>query len=220
MRSEWRPWTDPITISWPVAAGIAHVTFSLIAGSRVENDDGTWTPIEFTYVEMPTDKNLPYVVLECEYGDDLVPRIMAVHVIRRDERREVRSSDLRGLRLEDALEEAWLKVTRRPQLLTDDIAATPADAVPMDSPRQTLRGLRRQNRRKITNDTHVEVARIYRENLPSGAPTKAVAGHFGLAASTASLYVKRARDAGLLKPPQSKVFEAEGAKSPPRGRKP
>jgi hypothetical protein len=42
-----------------------------------------------------------------------------------------------------------------------------------------------------------EVARVYRENLPTGAPTKAVAEHFGLAPSTASLYVKRAREAEL-----------------------
>lgn len=37
---------------------------------------------------------------------------------------------------------------------------------------------------------------MYRENLESGSPTKAVSEHFGKASSTASVYVKRAREAG------------------------
>ena len=63
--------------------------------------------------------------------------------------------------------------------------------------RRTIRGLRQRARRKITPQVLAEVSQVYRENLSTGAPTKAVAEHFGLAPSTASLYVKRARAAGL-----------------------
>lgn len=65
---------------------------------------------------------------------------------------------------------------------------------------KTFRGLRAQNRRKITDSILEEVARVYRDNRDSGAPTKAVADYLHLAPSTASLYVKRARQAGALDP--------------------
>ena len=202
MRSEWRQWPDPMDIAWPVAGGQAHVVFPLFSGDRVEHDDGTWTPAEFTYVEMPTDAKLPYFVVECGYGEDQVPRIIAVQAIQRDPAREVRSSDLRRLRLEDALEAAWLKVTRQPAVVADEAGRKPMEllqtTIRQDQRRKTLRGLRTNDRRKITPDVHNEVARIYVENTASGAPTRAVAEHFGIASSTASLYVKRARAAGAL----------------------
>jgi hypothetical protein len=55
----------------------------------------------------------------------------------------------------------------------------------------------RHPRRKVTPDLLAQVANVYRANRPSGKPTTAVREHFDLAESTASLYVKRARDAGL-----------------------
>jgi transposase len=59
----------------------------------------------------------------------------------------------------------------------------------------------------VTDATLDEVANVYREHAGGGAPTKAVAEHFAVADSTASLYLRRARDAGKdLGPP------------PPRGR--
>jgi hypothetical protein len=51
-------------------------------------------------------------------------------------------------------------------------------------------------RQRVPNDRLAEVARVYRENKASGRPTKAVGEFFGYPASTASLYVKRARKAG------------------------
>jgi hypothetical protein len=201
MRSQWKRWPDEMRISWPVAGGTGHAIYQAFRGDTVEHDDGSWTPREFTYVEIPTDPALPYFVVECEHSDiDVVPRVMAVHTIQQDPRREVRASDFRRMRLEDALEEAWLRVTRKPARVTADGAAPSellkddADA-PLDK-RRTLRGLRSQNRRKITDELLDEVASVYRRNLDTGAPTKAVAERWGLAPSTASLYVKRARDAG------------------------
>ena len=203
MRSSWTTWPDEMRISWPVRRGTAFVVFPLFTGDRVEHEDGSWTPREFTYVEMPTDEALPYFVMECTCAEDLVPRIQSVQAIGRDPQREVRSTDLRRIRLEDGLEQAWLRVTRRPSTVVAD-TATPAELLartpaPLNK-RKTLRGLRAQNRRKITDSVHEEVARVYRANIETGAPTKAVADHFGIAASTAFLYVKRARVAGVLEP--------------------
>lgn len=55
---------------------------------------------------------------------------------------------------------------------------------------------RRNTRRQLSDDRLPEVAEVYRAN--PGRPAKAVAEHFGFKPRTAALYVKRARDAGLL----------------------
>jgi hypothetical protein len=96
----------------------------------------------------------------------------------------------------------WLHITYRPRRVT---ASTPADEALVDSTappsRTTYRGLRAGNRRKMTHQVLREVADVYTAAVVTGAPTKAVTEHFGPAPSTASLYVKTARDAGLLPPP-------------------
>jgi len=53
--------------------------------------------------------------------------------------------------------------------------------------------------RVITNDLLKKVAEVYRDNI-KGAPTKAVAKHFGVKDRMASTYVDRARKAGHLPP--------------------
>ncbi len=219
MRSEWKQWPDPMRISWPVRGGMAHVEYQMFGGEGVRNDDGSWSPREFTYVEMPSDVTAPYFVMECEYSlQDLVPRIMAFHAIQREPSREVRSTDLRYVHLEDALEQAWLHVTNRGVAVVED-AASPVELMSLESmerdKRKTLRGLRSQNRRKITPGVNQEVARIWLADT-TGAPTKAVADHYGLAPSTASLYVKRARQAGLLPPPARTAKPARATASAPR----
>ena len=55
---------------------------------------------------------------------------------------------------------------------------------------------RRNTRRQLSDDKLPAVAEIYRANPKR--PTAAVAEHFGLPLRTASLYVKRAREAGVL----------------------
>ncbi len=217
MRSQYRQWTDPMTDEWDVPGGRAFVVYPLFAGERVLHDDGSWAPREFTYVEIPADPKAPYFVMECEYVQpDLVPRIIAFQVIQSDPKREVRTSDLRAVKLEDALEAAWLQVVHRPSTVQPDADAGEAvkqaasAAAEATNPRATFRGLRARNRRRISDEVHQEVAEIYQEAQPQGAPTKAVADHFGVAASTASLYVRRARDAGHLEPPK----ERRGAPAP------
>jgi len=56
----------------------------------------------------------------------------------------------------------------------------------------------RQDRRKLSEPVLGEVADVYEAGKATGAPTKAVREHFGIAPSTASLYVRKARDAGSI----------------------
>lgn len=201
MRSLYQRWSDEMRISFPVPGGQGHVLYSLLTGERVQNADGSWTPKEFTYVEFPSKSALPYFVMECEHGADLAPRILAFQVIAQDPARDVQSVDLRRVRLEDALELAWTHATRWPSVVTDGLLAQEVKAELTREPsRRLLRGLRSQSRRKITGSVHAEVAQVYREHLETGAPTRAVAEHFDVQPSTASLYVKRAREAGALEP--------------------
>ncbi len=131
---------------------------------------------------------------------DLVPRVIAVHVIGRDDEREVRSVDLRPIRLHDAIESAWVRVSRRPvHVRADSVDAREAfvdDAA--NDVSMTLRGLRgRARKRKLTDSSFEEVADVYRNNRTSGQPTKAVRQHFGVAESTASMSVELARKSGM-----------------------
>ena len=204
MRGRFALWPDASRHTAPVVGGEAYVVFPM-SGARVEHDDGTISPVEFTYVETPDDPHSPMYVVECTHDEASLPRIDAVHVVRRpDGGREVRSVDLRRLRsLEEVIEDAWDMASFRPLVFIGDdehevdasmaraLATQPAEM------KRTIRGLRQRARRRITPQVLTEVAQVYRDNLHTGAPTKAVAEHFGLASSTASLYVKRARDAKL-----------------------
>jgi hypothetical protein len=198
VRSEWRQWSSETRIPLRVTGGRAFAVYPLLGGDVVEHDDGTWSPIAFTYVEFPDDARLPYFIVECEYSrDDLVPRVMALHVVQRDPAREVLASDLRSVNLHQAIEDAWIAVSRRPGVVQSgevDVAESFSDDGP--ETKRTLKGLRQRARRRITDHLLEEVAGVYRRHLDSGAPTKAVKEHFGIAESTASDYVRRARDAG------------------------
>lgn len=72
-----------------------------------------------------------------------------------------------------------------------------ADRAPTESTHEVVKGLRARARRRVDHRLLEEVARIYRANVKSGKPTKAVRDELGLPTSTASYYVRHARDAGL-----------------------
>jgi hypothetical protein len=209
MRSEYRLWSDPFTVQWVTSGGAtARVVYPAFGGDRVLHDDGSWAPKEFTYVEMPEDASRPYYVVECEYGDaDLKPRIIAVHTIQRSPERDVRVSDLRQISLEDALEDAWVHVVQGGVTIPEDGKVSVqqlTDSLPRGVSRSTFRGLRAGTRSRVTDERLQLVADTYRAAQGEGAPTKAVGRTLDVAPSTASLWVKRARDAGLLEPPPAR----------------
>ena len=195
-------WPDEYRKPVDVSGSDAYVAFDFGA-PRVRQQDDTLTPPEFTYVEAPRGDSPRYEV-DCFHDASGLPRIGAVHVLRTATGREVRSSDLRRLRnLEDVIQSAWRAASYNPLVTiadsreeADAVFAARVSAQPEALKRQ-VRGLRQQARRSITPEVIEETARVYRAGRATGAPTKAVADHFGLAPSTASLYVKRARAAGM-----------------------
>ena len=201
MRSAWRQWPDEMRYSWTTTDGsTAYVVFPLLSEGRVEHDNGTRSPKQFTYLEFPKDPDAPYYVVECDHpGPDFRPRIISVQVVARENGPEVRSSDLRALHLNDAIEEALMRASTRLRTVREDATLAPSDLEnlpPNDTAaHRTIKGLRKRVRRSITPGHLAEVARVYRENRPTGAPTKAVREHFHVSAATASNWVKSARDA-------------------------
>ena len=124
--------------------------------------------------------------------------------------REVRSSDLRRVRIEDLLETAVHQVAmvftttgssepdpKSGATMTGYIGSAPRTDRDRRQVVTGTRKARKEARRRVGPDFLADVARVYRENL-DGNPTMAVADHTGRAHRTAALYVKQARDAGLL----------------------
>ena len=179
-----------------VGRGQAWATYPLI-GSRVELEDGTLLPTEWRYWDGSAGPQEPWYVLEFTVGDDGVPRTTTVMICaQQDGRREVRASDLRRIRpLEHILEQSIDMIAMRSSVVVDK----PVPIVPRDviadavARRRTVRSVRRADRRVFTEERAAEVAEVYVANMAGGSPTKAVREHFGIAESTASLYVKRAR---------------------------
>jgi hypothetical protein len=201
MRSEYTFWPIHTKKQMRVERGTAWVVFNPTA-DVVADDDGTTWPREFTYVEMPDDRDAAYFVVELEWtGEPLAPRLLAVQAIARDDRRQVSGVDLRTFQLEVAVERACMLAANTPSIVVSDDHKVPAvDAVGRfkddAARRRTITGLRRQSRNTMTREVLEQVAAVYRGN-PT-APTKAVKREFGIADSTASSYVKQAREAGLL----------------------
>jgi hypothetical protein len=189
--SRWRDWPDPKRISWPVADGMAEAVYRNYRGSRIRNKDGSWRGARSS---------------------------SSTWRCRRTRRSGQDEAVLRHVRLEDALEEAWSKVTI-PSVTRNKRVSPPVwvfQELTEQDKRKTLRGLRFQNRRKITTSVHQKVAEIWLADT-TDAPTKAVGDHFGLAPSTASLYVKRARDAGVLRTPPRRPKKTAPAHAPSSG---
>jgi hypothetical protein len=118
--------------------------------------------------------------------------------------REVRQSDVRSADVEQFLEVACQMVALH---VTEEHGAGAVSAAHSGAPgdvshvARSVARARRNTRRQIPDSKLPEVAEVYRAN--PDRPTAAVAEQFGIALRTASLYVRRARNAGLLKEAQN-----------------
>lgn len=155
----------------------------------VQEYEGILLPQEFRVVEsLARDRKhaVGDAYLNAEYMFSMidgVPRCIFAGV-RADfgSPREVRASDLREVRIEYVLEAAILHLSRfsvARQVLTAE-----------------TRSLMKR-RGTVSNQTLQEVAKVYEDHVDD-APTQAVADHFGIQLRTASLRVKRAREAGYI----------------------
>jgi hypothetical protein len=173
------------------------VRFRTEDGAAVLRDSHLKLPRHFVAC-FPDDRGGPELHLRFEVSAG-VPYCREVALRSIPGEREVRPVDIRSIDLELYLEVAC-------QMVTPHVSALPVlgegglqyPDVPAD-PQQVARSLsraRRNTRRKIADDKLPEVAEVYRAN--PDRPSAAVADHFGIERRTARLYVRRARDAGLL----------------------
>lgn len=113
--------------------------------------------------------------------------------------REIRSTDLRAMHVEDMLEFASRQAAFRRVTGPDGETRAVRELDDRDSGASlsAVRKARRAARRTITDDILATVADVYRTHVED-RPTQAVARHFKISDRTARLYVRRARDAGRL----------------------
>lgn len=128
---------------------------------------------------------------------DGIPQCRHIIVSSTENGREVRTSDLRALHVEDLLEGASANVAARRVVDDEGQARMVRDLGDWQTVVKTVRAARRNGRRKVTDEMLREVADVYRANADDD-PMNAVAAHFDKAYRTARLYVKHARDRGLL----------------------
>ncbi len=154
-------------------------------------------PRHFTARWDDGDPDTPTVTATFEVRDG-IPQCREVRITSADAGREVQASDGRKLRIADWLEDA-LAISAMPY------GGKSGATTRWDAPRPTdgketvqqVRMVRREARRRITDEMLQEVAEVYRANIGRG-PTEAVAARFGKSHRTAGHYVKQARAAGYL----------------------
>jgi hypothetical protein len=160
--------------------------------------DGSLLPRSFEAC-FPDDSGAPELHLRIEMRGG-IPQCRQLLLLCPPGDREVRQSDLRSADVEHFLRVACrfaaVHVTEELEgggiVVTDQ--GTEAD---LARAARAVSQARRNTRRKIPADKLSTVADVYRAN--PGRPTAAVAERFDIALRTASLYVHRAREAGLLK---------------------
>ena len=142
------------------------------------------------------------------------PEIVELGWKARPEQREVRQRDLRGLDLNKLaidIYASFFAEKRPPFPAYSEDGSLPSDelldewAAGVRKSKQAARNfVDRQRRpreyRTMTDDKLRVVADVYRANVNKRAPTQAVAKHFGVGNRTASTYVQKARERGLLPP--------------------
>jgi len=178
-------------------------------------DRTVWSPL-VAVCESGSDGPEARLGLELRNG---VPEVREVLVRSVGTGRAVRATDLR-LKLDDLIEDALAEAAflhddrtaegwRDSPFARRELAANPhafddmirpsGDDAERRSTKQQVQKARRRPRQKVTDEVLRQVADVYRANV-NDRPTQAVRERFDLRPSTASLYVRRARDAGYLGP--------------------
>lgn len=142
----------------------------------------------------------PYLRLNVrvEVIDD-VPQCRRIELVCEPSGRQIRQVDVREIVVADVVEMMAAVAARRIVERDGQIVSVIEFGRPQpyfDAVRQVRRA-RASSKRRLTPAFLADVARVYREHFDE-APTDAVAKAFQIRPRTASLYVRKARDAGLL----------------------
>lgn len=128
-----------------------------------------------------------------------VPECRGIYVESWEDGRGLRTSDVRSISVDDYVAAATASLALH--IVDDDGREVLMSSAPQDvrnAWRQVERVRVKAGPRRAHNVDLGDVAEVYA--TAEHAPTKTVAEHFEMPHRTASLYVKRARDAGLLPP--------------------
>lgn len=176
-----------------------HISYTMgEASDMVPLGQDRLVPVRFTVTVDDDDPMTPYItaIYEVRNGQ---PQCREIRIVSTDDGREIHAGDGRKLRIQDWMEDA-LAGTALSFGGVEPGGATrwghPVEADHAGSVRQ-VRLVRRQGRRRVTDELLQEVAEVYRANIERN-PTEAVAARVGKSHRTAGLYIKQAREAGFL----------------------
>jgi hypothetical protein len=179
MRVEWGP----------------HLTVDISDMPRTVKVGNRDLPRKYWLHGIPSDDDTrPAYKLDVEIVDG-APQCRGLHITSTDHGREVRRIDHIDLALEDLIEFATQTVAQWPR---GEVRNGQSFELNMLDPFiGDIRRARRAQRRRGPTDAQLqEAAALYAKTVD--APVAEVAEHFGIARRTASLWIKRAREAGML----------------------
>ena len=132
---------------------------------------------------------------------DGVPVCADLAITAADGGREVRSVDLRAVRLEDWVEDIVSAVAMKIEGIAADGTITATYSNSRESEQAALRVIQeaRRSTRRNVEKLLPEVAKVYRSRF-NDRPVEAVQAAFGVSYRTAGRYVQQCRDTGLLPP--------------------
>jgi hypothetical protein len=160
---------------------------------------GTETFLPRAFVAcFPDDRGGPELHLRFEVRAG-VPQCREALLLSLPEGREIRPADVKSVDIEQYLSISCQMIALHivEQYETGGVEAVHSHREPdLDAVARQISKARRNTRRQIPDEKLAEVAEVYRANPQR--PVKAIRDRFGIAERTAALYVRRARDAGLL----------------------
>ena len=174
---------------------LGHVEYDLIGPPERFGEHVVPKELSVTF---PNDSESPRLEMLLQMEDGAAT-CRELRLIAKEGQRGVLPSDLRAIRLNEWIEDLFAVVAMK----ASSEETTPGNYLVTFTPpdprvaAEAMRNARRRGaRRKLTDAFLDEVADVHRS--ASRAPTQAVADHFGVKHRTASLYIARAREQGLL----------------------
>jgi hypothetical protein len=175
--------------------------FMLKHSGEYEVIEGFWMPLWVEWTDHGYDGPDLFARIEVRNGK---PELVRLEWSSNQYQREIRQRDLRSLEVSGLVDVLYAGLTFHADSDTGAVRRGLGETAGGDHPpafyvaqRFIARQRRPEGYRKITPELLKGVAEVYRRHI-DGAPTQAVAKTFGVKPRMASVYVDRARKAGLL----------------------
>jgi hypothetical protein len=150
-------------------------------------------------IPWPTDKGPWVLVFHLALAEDQVPRCVGVDLRSFSIAKDGKSVTPVGESLQQLTAQVWRDVAIQSEMIAAMDAHLRKQMAPFVSKKTRDRSARRAGPKVFWDEAALRsVALVYRANLGTGSPTKAVAETFDVSPSMAAKLVSRARKAGLL----------------------